>query len=124
MRVPACAAYDASHRIGVNIADRQLVQVGGEATARLHFALGVNDQGLPGPFTIIFLKPAAVPRAGQPLRPLHRGEMIPVERHRELGSDKQIAPQQFRPLDYPSERCRQSADRLQALIGPPAGVGD
>ena len=64
IRMPPGAPDNASDRIRVNIADRQLVQIGGEAATRLHFPLGVDDQRLPGTFAIIFLKPAAVPRAG------------------------------------------------------------
>src|SRR5262249_25787014 len=98
------------------------VQVGGEAAARLYFALGVHDQRLPWTLTIIFLKPGTIPGARQPLRPLHRGKMIPVERHRQIRSDEQITPEQLRPFDNACERRRQRVNRLQSLIGAATGV--
>ena len=56
-------ADDLGDRVGVNVADGQLIEVGGEAAAGFDFAFGIDDQGLTGAFAIILVKPLAVPGA-------------------------------------------------------------
>jgi WD40 repeat protein len=123
VRVTPGPADNGGDHVGVDIANRQLVQVGGEAAARLHLAPRVDNQRLPRTFTIIFLKPGPVPAARQPLGSLHRRQMVPVERHGQFRRDQKITAEQIRPLDHSSERGRQSPDRLQPLILPPACIG-
>src|SRR5262249_33198143 len=84
IRMPACPADDLRHAVAVNVANAQLLQVRGEAAARLHLPFRIDDQGLPRPFAIVFDEPLAVPAAAEPLGPFDGGKMIPVQRGRQL----------------------------------------
>src|SRR5262249_54314091 len=63
VRVLAGPPNDGGHAVLVNVANGELIQVGGEAAARLDLAARVDDQGLAGTFAVIFLEPLAVPGA-------------------------------------------------------------
>ena len=99
--------------------------IAGKAAARLHFALGRDDQCLPRPFAVILFEPDAVPRiAGQRFGPFDRGEMVPVQRHREIVADEQITMEKIAPVDDAIEFLGQFLDRLQPLVGCPAGIAE
>src|SRR5207249_10428642 len=81
IRVGAGAADDLGHRVRVDVADRELVQVGGEAAAGLDLSFGVDDQRLTRSLAIVLLEPVAVPGAREALSSLNRSQVVPVERH-------------------------------------------
>lgn len=123
IRVLASLADDLGDRVGVNIADGQLIEVGGEAAARFDFAFRIDDQGLAGPFAVILLEPLAIPGAAEAFGALHGGQVIPVQRHRQFRAYQQIAMEQIGPVDHGAQCAGQRVDRFQALIGVAAGVG-
>src|SRR5262245_57441577 len=90
--VPPRPPHDSAHAVAVNVADGELFEVGGEATAGLDLAARRDDQRLPGPFAVVFLEPWALPAAGESLGPFHRREMVPAQRDGQLRRDKQVAP--------------------------------
>src|SRR5439155_17952057 len=59
--MPAGAADDLLDAVAVDVADRELVEVGREAAARLDLAAWIDDQGLAGALAVVFLEPDAVP---------------------------------------------------------------
>src|SRR5262245_32474865 len=122
--VAAGAADDRAHRVFVNVADRELVEVGGEAAAGFDFAFWVDDQGLAGAFAVILFKPDAVPAAGEALGALDGGEVVPVQRHGHIGGDEQIAAQHVGPFDDAVKLARECVNRLEPLIRAAARVRD
>src|SRR5262249_62167532 len=62
--MPARPADDPGHRVLMNIAGGELVQVGRETAAWLHLPARVDDQRLARAFAVIFDKPGPVPAAG------------------------------------------------------------
>src|SRR5438105_2428444 len=67
--------------VAMDVADGELVEIGREATARFDVSARVDDEGLAGAFAIVFLEPFAVPVAAELFGSLHRGEVVPVQRH-------------------------------------------
>ena len=65
--------------VGMDVSNRELVEIGREAAAGLDLAFGIDDEGLAGAFAIILLEPDAVPGAGQLFRALYRSQVIPVQ---------------------------------------------
>ena len=49
------------HRVGVDVADRELVEVGGEAAARLDLAVRRHDQRLARPLAVVLLRTSRRP---------------------------------------------------------------
>src|SRR5438045_5744985 len=75
--MPPGAADDPRHAVAVNVADRELVEVAGEAAAGFHVAARVDDQRLTGALAVVLLEPGAVPAAGKPLGTFDRREVVP-----------------------------------------------
>src|ERR1043166_1177595 len=50
--MPAGTADDLLHRVLVDVADRELIEVGREAAARFDFTLGVDDRRPAGTFAV------------------------------------------------------------------------
>ena len=71
----------------------------GEAAARLDLAAGRHDQRLARAFAVVFLEPVPSQAPCKLLGPLDRGQVVPVERHRQFGGHQQIATQHVRPVD-------------------------
>ena len=101
----------------------KLIEIRREAAARLHFALGRHDQGLARPLAVILLEPVAVPSRRQMLRPLHRRQMVPVQRHRQIRRDQQITVQQIRPFDHRIQLPRPTPAPAPDPARAAAGVG-
>ena len=124
-RVGPAPRDDFFDRVVIDVADRELIEVTREAAAGLHFPLGRHDQRLPGALAVIFLEPRPVPRiAGQRFGPLDRGQVVPVQRHREIVADKQVAMEHVTPVDHGVQFGGEFADRLQALVRGPARVAE
>ena len=107
----------------MDIADGELVQVRCETAAWFDFTPGIDNERLAWPFAIILGKPLPIPRAGQALRPLHRGEVVPIQDHRQVQGDQEITSQHLGPLNHALQRLGQGANRLKSLSGVPARVG-
>src|SRR5262249_17305364 len=67
-------------------------------------------------------EPFAVPTTRESLGPFNGSQVVPVQCHREVRGDQQVATEDGGPFDDGVEFVRQRADRLQPLVGMAAGV--
>ena len=67
IRMLSGSAHNCCHTVLVDIANGQLIEIGGESAARLDFAAGIDDQGLSRPLAEIFAEPVVVPTTSETL---------------------------------------------------------
>src|SRR5437879_5376709 len=92
------SADDLPDSVPVNVADGELLQVGGEAATGFHLAAGIDDERLAGPFAIVLLEPDAVPTSGEALGSLHGRQVVPVQCDGKVGSHQQISMHEVGPF--------------------------
>ncbi len=100
IRMGAGLLDDLLDTVGMDVANRQLIEIRSEATTGFDFAFGGDDEGLTGAFTVIFFEPLTLPAASELLGTFDGSEVVPVQGHRQIGGDDNVAVKQFRVFEH------------------------